>query len=153
MEENDTHILIPKGTTLHHFVTKNNKDRDYRWYYLAVQDYINTTSSNKLKIYKTNRDIFLLKYHLSHILNRKTRQRVLSPGIYCDNEYCFARNRVSLEDKNTKAAELKSIITYENSCENTIDPIREQYIVYGDKTTSCVEYELVIPNDYAEEIF
>jgi hypothetical protein len=145
---NEENVILPKGTILHHYMTKNNKNRKYRWYYLECQNYDCVFSSN-LKIFKTNFDITLHNFYCARICNKKTGKYV-KDGIYDSENYKWDIRRTDLDIKNNITYKFP-LYTFENEIRNGYDPLRHQYL-FDEDGIHCIEYEIILDNELVEEL-
>jgi hypothetical protein len=154
LEDKET-ILLPKGTILHHYRTRKNKRRSFKWYYLASQKYTSTVEKpTHFCIYETNDDIQLEKYHLCELAKRDIWKIINNPGIYDSKDYTFRFKKYQHRDLRIKNLEQRHNrvprITFENlitSNEPIEDPLRGLVVKDDDqKTFQTIEYEIILDN-------
>jgi hypothetical protein len=147
-------ILIRKGTILHHYSTPKNKNRSFRWYYLASQKYTSTVRKPKhFCIYETKDDIMLEKYHLCELIERDTREIIHKPGIYDSKNYIFPliKYRQNIDIKNREQHGKVPRVTFENpitSNEPIEDQLRGLVVKYNENRIEyeTIEYEIILDN-------
>jgi hypothetical protein len=147
-----TNIILPKGTILHHYRNEDNKDRSYRWCYLATQKYIPQAGEPFEKHeYETLNDIVLKEYDLAKLSNKYTREVVTEPGIYTSDMYHFSR-RPDINAKNN--LDETSIITWEKTIDINepfdslrgivLEKVGEELEGYEESKYEVVEYEIIL---------
>lgn len=172
----DNKILLPRGTILDHYVTKSNINKDYRWYYLASQKYTNMVRGYLHKEqYSTIEDIYLTRYHLAELIERKTKAKITTPGLYESTEYNFKNNgrSVSMDVKNKENNGDLPSITNERLNTSTSyqysDPLQKISLHYPAQSTTIddedidyddsmpeswmyIEYEIILKNNLVTRI-
>lgn len=173
-------ILLPKGTILDHYVTKSNMGKGYKWYYLASQKYTNMARGYLHKEqYLTIEDIYLTKYHLAELVERKTRTVITTPGCYEQHEYYFkntgrsadiyVKNRENNGNPPSITNETLSCVPYLYIGQLHIDPlqkislhypaqratINDEDIDYDDSRSESwmyIQYEIILKNNLVVKI-
>lgn len=146
----DYKIKLPKGTKLYNFETKNNKNRDYRWYYMVDQkfnDIHHSVTSDIKNYYTTVRDIDL-NIQCCKILDRTTSEIMTTPDTYdCvdyyHDTYCEIHD---LQEKNTNIEKYIPCVTRESVDMGINNPLTG--IMFHDPDGDwCDIFEIVLNND------